>query len=149
RPEQIEALAADFWDRAGRPAAYPCDLEAALTLAAPVSVQRLNGLCPLAVRRWLLRHGIRLPLQVEDRPLDGCLMAYRGWAVIFLAAGLEAADERVILAHELGHFLGDYDWPRRRAVSRLGPGVLPVLDGERPPTPAEDLAGVLAGVALG
>jgi hypothetical protein len=75
-------------------------------------------------------------------------MAYRDGAVIFLAAGLEAADERVTLGHELGHFLGDYEWPRRRAVSRLGPGILPVLDGERLPTPAEEIAGVLAGVAL-
>src|SRR5262249_5225675 len=57
--------------------------------------------------------------------------------------------ERVILAHELGHFLADYEWPRRRVLRRLGPSVLPVLDGDRPPSGAEELAGVLARVPPG
>jgi hypothetical protein len=150
RAEELEAVAADFWERAaGGAEGHPQDLERALPLVLPVGVARLEGLRPTAVRRWLLRRAIRLPLDVADRPLDGCLVAHRGRAVIFLAAGLEAGYERVILAHETGHLLAQYEWPRRRVLRRLGPAVLPVLDGERPPTPEEQLAGALAGVVLG
>jgi hypothetical protein len=148
RAERLETLAAGFWERAGGPAAFPRDLARAIPLAVPVGLVRLEGLRPTAVRRWFLRAGLRLPLDVRDRPLDGCVVAYRGQAVIFTAAGLGAGEERVVLAHELGHFLADYERPRRQALDRLGPSVLPVLDGERPVTAAEDLAGVLAGVPL-
>ena len=149
RADRIETLADEFWERAGLTGTLPRDLEGAVPLAAPVAVVRLGELRPLTVRRWCLRQGIRLPLDVRDRPLDGCVVAYRGRAVIFLEAGLAADQGRVILAHELGHFLADYEWPRRRVLLRLGPSVLPVLDGDRPPSGAEELAGVLAGVPLG
>jgi hypothetical protein len=147
--EQIERLAAEFWERAGVPVTRPRDLEPAVPLATPGSVVRLDDLRPVSVRRWLLRRGIRLPVDTTDRPLDGCIVAYRGWAVIFLAVHLDDARARMILAHELGHFLAHYDWPRRRVLRRLGPGVLPVLDGERPASVAEELAGLLAGVRVG
>jgi hypothetical protein len=149
KAEHLEALAADFWARAGQPAGFPRDLERAIPLAVSVGIVRLDGLRPIRVHRWLLRHGLRLPLNVTDRPLDGCIVAYRGRGVIFLAAGLDAAQERVILAHELGHYLADYESPRRRALRRLGASVLPILDGQRQPSPGEDLAGVLAGLTLG
>jgi hypothetical protein len=149
RVDDLEAVAADFWERADGVKSRPPDLERALPLVLPAGVVRLEGLCPSVVRRWLLRRAIRLPLDVADRPLDGCLVAHRGRAVIFLAAGLEAGYERVILAHEAGHLLAQYEGPRRRVLRRLGPSVLPVLDGERPPTPEEQLAGALAGVVLG
>jgi hypothetical protein len=149
RAEQIETLAAVFWERAGVPVAFPRELEQAIPLAVPVGVVRLEDLFPITVRRWFLRRGIRLPLEVQDRQLDGCIVAYGGRAVIFLAADLETCDERLILAHELGHFLADYEWPRQRILKRLGLSILPVLDGARRPSPAEDLGGVLAGVSLG
>ena len=53
------------------------------------------------------------------------------------------------MAHEFAHYLAEYLAPRERAVRRLGPTVLPVLDGDRPPTAAEQWAGALAGVSLG
>jgi hypothetical protein len=149
RAEQIEALAAGFWERAAVPETFPRDLASAIPLALPACIVRLEDLRPVTICRWLLRCGIRLPLDVQDRPLDGCIIAYRNRAAIFVAAGLASDYERAILAHEVGHFLGDYQWPRERAVKRLGSAVLPVLDGERPPSRPEDLAGVLSGIPLG
>jgi hypothetical protein len=146
---RITDLAAEFWSRVDVPASFPRDLEQAALLAAPIWVVRQSDLRPRTARSWLCRRGFGLPLTVRDRPLDGCIVAYRGRAVIFLEAGLAAAQTRVIFAHEFGHYLADYESPRRRVLRRLGPSVLPVLDGERQPTPAEELAAVLAGVPLG
>src|SRR5262249_51625367 len=92
----IEMLAAEFWERAGVPLTFPRDLEPAIPLAVPAAVVRLEDLVPLTVRRWFLRRGIGLRLDVKDRPLDGCIVAYGGRAVLFLAAGLAADSARVI-----------------------------------------------------
>jgi hypothetical protein len=145
----IHRLAAEFWERVGAPAPFPRDLERPIVLTTPVFVVRLEGLCLAGVREWFTRRRAGLPLEAPERPLNGCLVAYRGRVGIFLDARLRRREERVVLAHEFGHYLSAYEWPRGRAMSRLGPSVLAVLDGLRRPTPAEELAGVLTRVPLG
>jgi hypothetical protein len=147
--DEVAALAEEFWERVGFREPFPRDLERVLVLSTPAFPVRLPGLCPSAARHWLSQRGISLPLSVPDRPLDGCIVAYRGHAVIFVEEGLPPDHGRAVLAHEFAHFLADYQRPRERAVRRLGPSLLPVLDGERPATAAEELAGALAGVTLG
>jgi hypothetical protein len=146
-PEVVSALACDFWDRVGWPT-FPCDLEGVLLLATPVWPVRLAGLAPGAVRQWLRSRRIDLPLDIPERPLDGCIVAYRDHAVIFVEAALPADEARLILAHEFAHYLADYERPRLRAVRRLGPTLLPVLDGARGASVPERLAAALADVSL-
>ncbi|MCI0465058.1 MAG: hypothetical protein L0Z62_49690 [Gemmataceae bacterium] len=149
RDEQIVALAADFWHRAGVAPSFPRDLAPSIPLVAPIGIVCLAGLRPWTIQRGLLRQGVRLGMEVRDRPLDGCLVAWRGQAVIFLDAALDAPLARVILGHEVGHYLADYERPRVRALRRLGPSVLPILDGERRAGAGEELAATLADVPLG
>jgi hypothetical protein len=144
-----EELAADFWERAGGGDEWPRPIEAALVRAAPAWVVREKGLTPASVGHWLRRRGVRLPLPEDGRPLDGCLVAFRGFAAVFVGAGLPLDEARVVIAHEVAHFLADYEAPRGRALRRLGPSVLPVLDGERPATAAEGWGAVLADIKLG
>jgi hypothetical protein len=146
--EELLVLAADFWDRAGQPPPYPRNLEDVILLTTPVWVVRLEGLRPSGARLWLHRRGLELPLTVAERALDGCILAFRGRAVILLEATLDPEYDRVILAHEFAHYLAEYERPRLQIVRRLGEGVLPLLDGQRPATTPEVLAGTLAGVPL-
>jgi hypothetical protein len=145
--EQIDKLAADFWERAGV-IDPPGDLERALTFTCPVFVVRLSGLCLGSLRGWLRRRNQSLALTVPDRPLQGCLVAHRGRAAVFLEDELPADEQRGVLAHECGHYLAHYEEPRRRAVARFGPTLLPVLDGLRPPSDAELLATATVGLSL-
>jgi len=63
--------------------------------------------------------------------------------------GSDGDDERRFsLAHEVAHFLLHYLQPRERALAVLGEQVREVLDGQRRPTPDEQLAGVLRQVEL-
>jgi hypothetical protein len=146
--DQVEALAAAFWECAGYEEAFPRSLERAILLTKPVSITRLPRLCPRAIADWLRRR-VMFPLAPADRWLNGCLICYRGTGFIFIEESLPAEDTRMIVAHEFGHFLAEYEWPRERVVRRLGPSVLPILDGDRAPAPAEWLGAALAGVPLG
>jgi hypothetical protein len=75
-------------------------------------------------------------------------VARGGGGFIFLDAADPPAERRFSLAHEVAHFLRDYDAVRREACRRLGPGVLAVFDGHRPATPDEQLQAVLRGVPV-
>ena len=80
--------------------------------------------------------------------MHGFLVAWRGIGVVFFDGTLDAVERRFTLAHELGHFLLDYDEPRRR-VLRDAPELLEVVDGVRAPTPADRAQALLARVPVG
>lgn len=148
-PIWVEELAARFWAAGSAPPAFPRDLTRAVTAALPVSVidlpaLRLGGVCD-----WLARCGVRCPLAEPDRLLRACLFASGGAGFVFLDRDDPPAERRFSLAHEVAHFLRDYDAPRRRAAKALGSEVLEVLDGRRPPTPAERVHAVLRQVPVG
>jgi hypothetical protein len=87
-------------------------------------------------------------MQTHERRLNGCLYAVKGRAFIFVDTDVSPDQRRVVLGHEFGHFLLDYEAPRERAARRLGPTLLPVLDGERRATASEQLSATLAGLSM-
>lgn len=147
-PVWCAELARAFWAQAGPPPPFPRDLRAAVG-AVPLSVVALEGVSVAAVRRWFARAGLAVPLDEPDRPLRACLVAWRGEGFAFLDALDDPAERAFSLAHELGHFLRDYLHPRETVRARLGASALAVLDGVRPPTPAERADAVLRGLGLG
>lgn len=102
-----------------------------------------------AVNRWLAGHG-RQPLRKHrDRSLRACLLARRGVGLIFVDGSMDQDERRYAVAHEWAHFFAHYLELRRRAVARFGETILPVLDGERPPTVAERLSEIIQHARLG
>jgi hypothetical protein len=67
---------------------------------------------------------------------------------VFLDGTDSTAERLFSLAHEVSHFLVDYLAPREAAIEHFGESVRAVLDGDRAPTVAERLSGVLRGVPL-
>jgi len=144
-------LVDEFWERVGYQEPFPRTLERAIMSTTPVFVVKVHHrrLDTCYVRDWLRDRDVSLPSPWKQRALNGCLVAYRGEAAVFLDGTLSAEDARVILAHEFGHFLAEYEWPRTRAWRRLGNSVFEILDGDRLPTPSERIAATLADVRLG
>jgi hypothetical protein len=68
---------------------------------------------------------------------------------VFVDETDDESEQRFTLAHEVAHFVLEYVIPREYALRRLGPSVLPVLDGERSPSTEEQLSSVLDRVPLG
>jgi hypothetical protein len=115
--------------------------DVAVILLPQLSIALLNTCLCERGRAPLGRHA--------NRALRGCLLARKGRGFIFLDGSLSPEERRFALAHELAHFFAHYLELRRRATKRFGPQILAVIDGERPATTAENLAGILRGVPIG
>lgn len=145
----IENTAQEFWALAGGAPRAPRDIKAAITLTLPLEIYPVPGLRVRDVLAWAMRVNIAHVIRGRNRRLCGCLIAYRGKGTIFFDTRDPDDEQRFTLAHELAHFLLDYQAPRQRAVSILGASILPVLDDERSPTISERLHAVLSSVYLG
>jgi hypothetical protein len=145
-----EQLVADFWERVGYQEGFPRQLEQSIMLTVPVHVVKVHGcLDTRFIRDRLLRRGIALPTPWKERKMRGCLVAFKDDAAIFVDGTLSPEEWRVIIAHEFGHYLADFEYPRRRALRHLGNSIVEVLDGDRPPSRHELLAATLTNVQVG
>lgn len=146
-----DQLVRDFWERAGGEEPFPRQLERPIMLTEPVHIVKVHGrrLDAEYIRDHFRRRRVTLTASWGPRALNGCLVAFRGEAAIFVDGTLPPEDVRAVIAHEFGHYLAEYDWPRRRALRHFGPGAAGVLDGLRPPTRGEKFSAALADVPLG
>lgn len=127
---------------------FPRDLAESAPLTLPVSIIVRAGLTTADVADTLAVATGRAHSSLRKRRLRGCLVAHRGFGMIFVDED-DAALMRFAIAHELAHFAGHYLTRRELAIARLGPAIVEVLDGLRAPTAQERLAGILSGCPLG
>jgi len=144
----IASMAATFWRTAGGAPPFPRSIEEPLLWTFPVAVVRLPRLGLSGVKAYLAGVQVPCPFTGPDRRIRACLVARRGEALVFLDGTDPLDEQRFSLAHEASHFLLDYHRPRQAALRRLGRDILPVLNGERPPLPAERIDAVLLGVTV-
>lgn len=148
-PYLLEALAEEFWNRTGAEPEGSVDLEVAARWALPIAIEQVAPLRLHHVADKLKRLGVDTTPAGRNRRLRGCLIAYYGKGLMLIDADDPPDERRFTLAHELAHFLLDYQAPRQRALAALGEAILPVLDGARPPTLEERLHAALADTPLG
>jgi hypothetical protein len=137
-----------FWSEVPALRSYPRDLDFAVLVSLPLAVMELPELSVRSIAQWLTAHKVELMLSGPDRRLRACLVALGGVGLVFVDAGDDPTQRRVSLAHEAGHFIVEYLIPRD-AIARRRPELLPVLDGEREPTPKERLSAILSDVPVG
>jgi hypothetical protein len=147
---RIEEIAESFWRDAGGREGYgvPVDIAAAVSVALPASVVRMDGLHTEAVKRLILRIGASPWNDLSPRPLRGCLIADGGHALILVDGNDEPDEQRMTVAHETAHLIMHYFGPRARAATALGGSIRSVLDRARAPTSAERLSSALIGLSI-
>ncbi|MCW3052305.1 MAG: hypothetical protein JWN14_1475 [Chthonomonadales bacterium] len=126
-------------------------LEKALVHCYPVSCVFLPALSVQAICDYLRRHEALLPralVTCRDRRLRGGIVAQYGYGILFVDRDDPEAESRFTLAHEAKHFLADHLYPRLDLLARFGSGILPVLDGHRPPSREERIDALLARTDL-
>nr|MBF6613645.1 ImmA/IrrE family metallo-endopeptidase [Chloroflexota bacterium] len=147
---RLTRLVEEFWEALPYgPEPFPRDLIGSASLALPLAIRELPCLSLTEVHNWLSARGLADPIEGSNRRLRGCLLAYNGHGFV-LVDGSDPDDEmRFTVAHELAHFLLDYQLPRRRAIEALGEEIIPVLDNTRLPTRIERLHAILGAVPIG
>lgn len=142
-------MAEAFWSRAGGVGVAPRDPATIVSRLLPLNIVSLSDLSVSAIEHWFASRQVPYRFLCHNRTLCGCLIAARGHGFIFTDAHDSAEEHRFTAAHEIAHFLLDYDAPRRRALEFFGEIIRPVLDGERAPTTHERINAVLSSTPLG
>ena len=138
-----------FWEWSGEIEPYPRSLERAIALALPVAVIKLPRLALGGIENWLRARQIDYSFDCDSRFVRGCLIAFGGKGLIF-CDGSDPEDEiRFTLAHEIGHFLSDYWFPRQKAINKFGEKVLEVFDGLREPSVTERVQAIFTSTKIG
>ncbi|HQR09069.1 MAG TPA: hypothetical protein PLN21_19765, partial [Gemmatales bacterium] len=146
--EDLEHCAATFWEPIPERSSFPRDLERYLPLHYQASIKSLPGLTVQRVDEWLSTNGIGSTGPSNSRRLDGCIIAQKGLAILFIDAALSVDERRMIVAHETAHYWIDYEVPRRRMKLRYGDGGLQILDQERPAETVEILMATAVGASI-
>jgi hypothetical protein len=145
----LEALARDFWAGTHWHDTFPREIDQVAPLKLPLVIAKQSPINAQAARDWLQRRGMVVSLPHDQRDLHGCLVAHCGRGFIFVSATDSSEEQRLTIAHEVAHFFVDYLLPRQQVIQVLGAQMAAVLDGLRPPTPAERAAAILSHVRLG
>jgi hypothetical protein len=145
----LKETADQFWHAAGISPTFPRELERAVAWVMPIAILKIPNLWTRDVEDCLRRRQLPLLSVTEDRPLHGCVYAYAGKGLIIVNGTDEIDELRFTIAHELAHFLLNYQVPRNRAIDKLGPEITDVLDGLRAARTIERVDAVLSGVLLG
>jgi len=146
----LDEVADGLWRRATGPPPFPRDMEViAVDAGLPVFFVPISGLTVEKAGAWIARRHGAFRFLCPGRALRGCIVAVRGEAAIFTDPDDAPDERRFTEAHELAHFLCDYERPRQNAMEVFGSVIRPVLDGDRLPTPVERVHAALAGVPLG
>jgi len=125
-------------------AVFPRDLAEDIPLVLPLTVVPLPGLTPRKGIEWLVSYDCAQGGLVETNELKhGFTVAHAGVGVLFLNSSDPPDEQRFTLAHEVAHFVLDHLQPRTRALRARGKSILPVLNGQKEPTVAEQLFLVL------
>ena len=149
----LYTASADFWERCGLDETrvpYPRDLtDPTLYGKVPLDIEPVENLHLDHVAQIATRYDLSIEIGGANRRLRACILAWNGIGFILVDAKDPADEQRFSLAHEIAHFLLEYDAPRRACIERLGVAVLPALDGLRRPTPDERAHALLAAVKIG
>jgi len=128
---------------------FPCDLEQAILWVLPLAIVKLPRLGLSSLRRWLEDRNIEMPYAGKDRRIRACILARCGSGLIFLDGADSEDEQRFSLAHDVAHFILDYQSRRQQIIDALGSRIVEVLDGERKASIEERLSGILSGVTIG
>lgn len=147
--QNLDSLANDFWSHPGQDCGFPRNVEKAIAMTLPLAVAKMPQVSSRKLSAWLRHRKMPVPLPPGSGDLMGCLVAHRGYGIIFVCGSDEPEEQRLTIAHETAHFLLDYLLPRQQVISALGDGVADVLDGLRAASPAERASAVLSHLRLG
>lgn len=144
----IARIANEFRLKVGRRDKPVIDINGAVNLILPIDIVSLSELTLSKIGQWLSARRIDIDIEYSDRLLHGFILTFQGSGFIFINGTDTEEERRYTVAHEASHFILDYKLPRDKAIDRLGPQIVQVLDGYREASTDEMIDGLLASVSV-
>lgn len=145
---RLQHIANEFWQKVPLSTTFPRDIEGTIATSTPLIIVILSELSFFKIADWFCRRNIMLQIGLEDRLLHGFIVLFKSSGFIFINGSDSYEERRMTAAHELAHYILDYQLHRQRAIDTLGPTIAEVIDGLRPATTSERLSGLLSSVSL-
>ena len=126
---QIERIAREFWATTHAEFRYNYDIVKVVESSLNVQLIRMPQLSPKNITSWLSDHDMNIPLENNERNLHGALIIQNGAVLMFIDTTENDTRQRYTLAHQVSHFLLDYQMPKERTIMTLGKEIAGVLKG--------------------
>jgi len=78
-------MAREFWNGTGLGSVFPRNIEKVVALRLPLALVKLPRVTVPVIRRWLEDRCLRARVPNDQRNLMGCLVAYCGHGIAFIA----------------------------------------------------------------
>lgn len=145
---QIERIAREFWSTTDEKYRVNFDIAGAVEHLPAIDVIHIDRLSPGKVEDWLKDMSIEIQFGVNDRNLHGILFIRNEHACMFLDKADSETQQRFTIAHEMSHYLLDYQLPKERAMLELGTGIKEVLNGNVKATEYQLVLSLIKGVDI-
>lgn len=145
-PAELEFLADEFWKGFNRPG------ELRKAAKRYCQIFEIKDLSYFRLKSWYASNlpalGQKILLPPEDRKLHGFFDHWKNQGLLFLNKDDDPPEKCFSLAHELAHFLIEYDRHRKRAIEAMGEERAAEFLEQRTTT-NERTKGLLHGVSFG
>lgn len=145
---QIERIARDFWSKADPAHRRVLDISRAVNIVLPIRIVYIQNLSLVEVDNWLKGRGINIEIDINDRIMHGVILIREGNGFIFVNADDSTIEQRFTIAHEVSHYLLDYQVPRERAMLEVGTEIEKVLNGKDQPDRFQQVKALIKGISI-
>ncbi len=145
---QIQRIAHEFWSKADPKHRLDFDIMNAVNGSLTVDLIPVQQLSLQKIDSWLVARTINIGIDVNDRNLHGALLIKNGSVFMFIDAAVCEMEQRFTVAHEVSHFLLDYQLPRERAILAFGQEIEEVLNGNASASTSQLVMSVIKGIDL-
>jgi Zn-dependent peptidase ImmA (M78 family) len=144
----LERIAREFWSTVDQKHRETYDIVSAVNDTLTINLILIKNLSIKKMEDWLISIGKYENFGIDDRSLHGFLMIKNGNICMFVEESEDQSQQRFTVAHEVSHYLLDYQLPKERAILALGKEIEDVLNGNLPPTDTQLALSVIKGVNI-
>jgi len=148
RKPEIERIAREFWSTVDQNYHENYDIISAVDTSPTIDLIKIKNLSISKIEEWLIAIGLKDNFDIPDRRLHGVLIIKGDSVAMFIEDDENPIQQRFTVAHEVSHYLLDYQIPKEKAILALGKEIEDVLNGNLPANNTQLALSVIKGINI-